>query len=410
MLNVLLVLVPLFLSSLAYGEQSGIVTEFKGEFRIRSEVRSNVTYNGRANPILMRLRPDLSVRPNSDLLFFFQPQMAKVWGDTIQAGTLTQQTSGAFTDPPVLVHQAYVNYLVAPKLEFIVGRQVLSYGDELLVGAGLGWQIVGRSFDAVRSRSTYDFGTTDLFYSRIVDADVLGPNNSTDRDFYGFYNSWKPGPMLQAFDLYALYLEDKKSIEWGKLNLWTLGTRVKSNLGQFDYRAELDYQIGSTAAGGQFANQADAELGVTVLKDSKTRIAVSGFTSSRRFDNLFSAAHRWLGTADVLDRRNLSGGLLRLAGEPITNWSFQADLLRFFRTSLDTPVYPMIGRGALGSVKKSSSAVVGTELDVHVQVNTSKMTRVTVGSSVLFQGDYLKQNFGDKKTPFYSYVQLETRY
>ena len=406
-----------FLSLSSYSEDRILPPiEVKGEFRVRTESRNSTLQEGRSASTFLRLRPDITFRVNPKTFVFFQPQFAKAFGEPTFTGNSTSgnimtPTSGSMVGSTLGVHQAYGNYQPYQWLQFIPGRQVLSYGDELLIGAGLGWQNVGRSFDALKVRTEYEWGSTDLFFTKLVDVDIFGPN-SKDRDFSGLYHSWRFGSVVKALDLYALYLDDQQNKEYGALSLWTLGSRLKLSYDRYDFRGEADHQIGTSPgilSGTRYAYQGDAEIGATLGPTSKTRVAIGGFASSRSFNELFAAHHRYLGTADIFGRRNISGAQLRFSSEIVSDWTLQCDVLRFFRTYRDTPAYKFLGRDPLGKGKTADSASLGTEVDLSVKVGLDRATQLFAGTSILFQGDYFRQNFGDR-TPFLYFLQLETRF
>jgi len=396
--------------------------KIKSQFRLRSEFREFTDTFGPRNLFLMRHRADLSFGPTQDVLVFVQPQFSKAFGDQInpvvpQAGKQTMQsTSGQLFDPSLTMHQAYVSYRMAPFFEFLGGRQILSYGDEILVGGGLGWHNVGRSFDSLRGIFRYDLGSTELLGSKVVDLDAIGFSNTTgtstnDSDLFAVYNRWNFGPFFKETDWYWLYFVDK-SKPGHSLAFSTAGLRLKSSLKHLDYRAEVDYQAGilQHVATSNNAYQVEVEAGYTVPDVITTRVAWGGTTSSEDFNQLYAAAHKFLGTADVFARRNITAALLKIYHEMGDKWKLQNEVLRLFRTSPRNNVYQIRGFGSevLGNAKSGSSDL-GFELDSSLHYSLSKMVALLGGVSILFPGESLISQFGDSK-PLLAFLQMEVKF
>lgn len=116
-----------------------------GSVRFRGEARNNLdfldTTTDSARFGLMRFRLDFAFRPRSDL--FIQPQASRVWGKNeilnsgITGASVTgtsTTTSGGVQDSRMDLHQGYLAYKASDRVEVTLGRQMLTYGDELLIG------------------------------------------------------------------------------------------------------------------------------------------------------------------------------------------------------------------------------------------------------------------------------------
>lgn len=385
---------------------------FGAQARLRPEVRNNTDYGGNRNYTLLRFRLSSTFRPSSKTTLFFQPQFSKAFGSPAYTGisptaNAFQQTSGVFFDTAMIVHQAYLDYRPFESLRMIGGRQILTYGDELLIGAALGWANVGRSFDAIKLIYKEGDAQTDLFWSRLVDTSTFTKAGNGSADFGGLYQSLNFGTYLKNFDPYVFYLSDTRATS--SISLWTAGLRMKSSVSSIDYRAETTYQAGTVGVDAQSAFQEDLELGYTLHPQSKLRLGLNGFYATPQFNQLFPAAHKWIGVADVLGRRNLYGGAIRASVTPHTDWTVSLDLFQLYRVSLDHPLYVLNGLNSLGSARATSSSSVGTELDFNVIYKVSSDVTLSAGINTLFSSDYLVSNFG-AINPVYSFVEIEARY
>jgi len=385
---------------------------FGAQARLRPEVRNNTDYGGNRNYTLLRFRLNTTYRPSSNTQLFFQPQFSKAFGNPSYTGisptaNAFQQTSGVFFDTALIVHQAYLDYRPFESLRMVGGRQIMTYGDELLVGAALGWANVGRSFDAIKFIYTQGNFQTDLFWSRLVDTSTFTKAGTGSADFAGIYESMKFGKFLQNFDPYLFYLADTRTT--ANLSLWTAGIRLKSSVDQWDYRDEITFQTGSSLPGPQNGFQDDLEFGYTLLPTSKLRVALNGFYATPQFNQLFPAAHKWLGVADVLGRRNIYGGGIRSSASPHSQWNVNLDLYHFYRVDLNSPLYMLNGLVPLGSANATTSSNVGTELDFNVLYKVSPVINLSTGVNTLFASDYLTSNFGPIN-PMYAFLEIEARY
>ena len=121
-----------------------------------------------------------------------------------------------------------------------IGRQILSYGDERLVG-GFDWSNVSRVFDAVKLvYSPIPALQLDMFLSRVVrvDKEKADPTPHSD-NFYGFYSSWKPffDHILDTF-LFIRHNRDASlpgERRRGELKEYTIGNRFKGKKWNWDY-------------------------------------------------------------------------------------------------------------------------------------------------------------------------------
>lgn len=412
-LHILLSITTFLLASSApAAEETSKTLDVKGSFRIRAETGDRTDYIGTRAFSTLRVRPMFTFHASDEAVVYFEPQFAKSFGEINYPGTgaatnAAQQTSGTTYDTALGVHQAYADYSPVTWGKLLAGRQVLSYGDELVIGA-LDWNNVGRSFDAFRARSKYDLGFTDVFTSKLVDTNTAAPSDG-DYDLHGVYNSWKFGEFAKETDFYVLYLVDGRGTGPAPLKLWTAGARVKTSLETTDYRAEVTGQSG-TASGSKLSGfQGDAEGGYTFDSAKKTRLGVGGFLATKNYNQLFPTSHKWLGYADILGRRNIVGAVARFSAKPAKEWTLSFDAHQFFRASKTDPVYKLNGTTALGTGGGSSKNDVGTEADLTAKFEAAQNVVLTGGASVLVPGGYLRDQFGSRLPLFY-YAQMEIRF
>ena len=297
--------------------------------------------------------------------FYVQGQDSREWSDRGGVPFLL----GSEGDNAFDVRQAYFDIGEAGKspVELRLGRQVLSYGDERLVG-GFDWNNFGRVFDAARLRvnGLPAASTIDIFGGSVVN---IQPDNAADSGdfvldqaewddlFFGVHASLGVCP-FQKTEVYAFYRDKADNgniyadpsfpLPASKLaaydvgqEVFTLGTRHASlpgKLNGWDYEVEAAVQFGSvdrqtaggvTAAGvpkGLYAGD-DAELdhfawaahlqgGYTFASvAAKPRLGAfydfatgddnPGDGENNTFLNLFPTNHKFYGYMDAFSWKNL---------------------------------------------------------------------------------------------------------
>lgn len=394
-----------------------------GSARVRVEADNFTDYGTLRNFTSVRVRPSFTYAIDDKISAVFTPQFAKIFGDRPlafnAAGTagVAQRTSGATIDQAVGFHEGYLLYRPTENLEFTAGRRILSYGEEVIVGAA-DWGVVGRSFDVFRSRVSYGNGWTDVFASKLADTNTQtsGPG---DADYYGFYNSQDFGPALSSADLYAFFLRDGTSLP--RQETLAVGVRLKSSfdtmkeadegfravLKKMDYRIEATAESGTAVAHGHEAYQVDAEVGYLFRESSKSRFGIQGAIAGQNFNQQFASPHRWFGYADAFGRRNIVDFAAHLSSNFGSDLSAQFSFHKFFRNSDQAPAYRTDGTTAVGSVARSSSKDLGMEGDLTLKYKLSKAATFIVGGSLLRSGDFLK---GQYREPRFYHFSLEAKF
>ncbi|NCN95792.1 MAG: hypothetical protein GW917_03645, partial [Bdellovibrionales bacterium] len=123
-----------------------------GEFRFRHE--NYDIYSGRSDKVdftTLRLRFGLDFDLGEDRHVYISPQAVKGFGELnpetqSNGSTSFRQTSGDQYDKELDFYEAYASVPVGP-MRFKVGRQVLSYGENVMIG-DRNWTPRGQAFDA----------------------------------------------------------------------------------------------------------------------------------------------------------------------------------------------------------------------------------------------------------------------
>ena len=347
--------------------------------------------------LLNRFRLGLKLRPHDAVTFFFQGQDSREW-DSNRPNIPGQ--AGAEGDNPFDLRQAYVEIGGGEgfPLALTVGRQLLQYGDQRLIGS-FEWNAIARSFDAAKVRWRGAQGQwVDGFVSSVVVPDSGGFDES-DRDsvFSGLYAHF-PGTGPQATEVYALYLSDDDRDD----DFVTLGTHWKSTpeaLGPWDYEAEFAYQDGTAGGRDLSAFAAYAEAGFTFDQPWKPRVGLeysygSGDGDSTdgdegAFQNLYPTNHIHYGFMDLFSWSNLHDVALHLGAKPLPKIAVGVDVHAFWLADTADSWRRANARTAVRSRDPAADAYAGTEVDLLATWSPNSHVTVTAGWSHFFAGDYL---------------------
>jgi hypothetical protein len=419
--------------------------------RVRWELRdNNFDFDDRFNSVtddnwfLQRFRLGLMIKPASWFRLYAQVQ------DSREINSDRPDIPGLFAaegDDSFDLRQAYVefsDYKNFP-LGVKIGRQILSYGDERLIGA-FDWNNIGRTFDAVKLRYEEKSWWLDAFASTVVvpqrgsynQSDFFN-GNELDRNqvFSGLYFSTTAlGP--QTIDLYALHLHEETNIHYfpaatGDSNFATFGFRIKSKPGAFaraeesfdgkavndgkslpprpaapkavglDYDAEAAFQTGELRGLDLTAFAAHVGLGYTFDTAWKPRIGAEyNFASGdsdpfdgevETFQNLFPTNHKFYGYMDLFAWQNLHNPAVTLTFNPVKPVQVRLDYHAFWLASTDDAWYRANGVTTvrpINDASRNASNYAGSEIDLTVTWNVNKYLNLQAGYSHFFAGDYLE--------------------
>ena len=393
--------------------------DLNGSFFLRTE-SSNKGILSEKGITLIRTRTRTIFNPMSNTQIFLAPQFSYKVG----------ASSGGIEKWGYDVHEAFLAYSPSKNIAFKLGRQILSYGDQLVIGS-LDWNVVGRTFDAVKMHMSYgnkknhwiDFFATQLDTGNLESV-ILGKvgsgkeaekvarlcsgkkNNFKDGLFrdsnylFGLYNHTDFGFHARNVDFYIFNkLDANIGIE---KSLWILGSRVKSKINNFDYRMEVTYQYGSEINDYQI----DTEFGYA-FKAANIRISIEGFLASDGYNQLYPTGHKFLGLMDLFARKNVyglsSGIAINGCEKLILNFKHHS----FFRTGKSKRVYRLNGKvyEQERDTEIIESSNIGSEFDLllNYQISNKLKAEAAIG---LFLPHRLMSSIGVKGLQKFGYIQL----
>ena len=391
--------------------------DLSGEFRVRYEGRRALGYRQGSDDGygLIRTRLDLGITPASWLKFGFQGQDASAPG--IRDGL---PNIGVFRDGFDL-RQAYAQIgSEKSPVTLTVGRQVLAYGDQRLIGA-LNWTNTSRAFDAVKLQFRGDGARVDVFSAQVVQNDpAVRINRSMEgNNLHGVYGAIEnviPGSTLEPYLLWQSTRSVVNELnQRGDLNRYTMGLRVwAKGLGPWDYNLALVRQRGDLAGAEIQAWGYYAELGYSIDAESSPRLYVHyNFGSGDEdgsdgrvggFVDIYPTAHFLYGYNDLVGWRNLKNIRLGAEFKPHPKFGLQFDFHSFWLATGNDALYTVAGALSVAPPPGGATDLkVGNELDAVFTVPVSKAVSLSGGIGYMFPGPFLKANTpGDGNT--FSYL------
>ena len=383
--------------------------------RLRFEVRdNNFDFNDGIDSLtddswwLQRARIGLKLAPREDLVFYVQGQSSfELDSDRPNLpGVL-----GAEGDDPFDLRQAYV-MAGSPDFNVTLGRQLLRYGDERLVGS-FDWNNFGRTFDAVKVHLTPAKGwSLEGFASSVVviDSDELNLSdlfngNSTGRNqvFSGLYLSTATlCPFGSTTDFYALELHEESAV--GGTDFVTLGTRLKADVtktGGWDFESEMAVQTGdlrgrdlSSFAGHWGAGRIWTQSAWKPRLFAEYNFATGDDNPADRdvgtFQNLFPTNHKFYGYMDLFSWQNLHNPAFSFSVQPSDATKVQLDYHGFWLADTNDAWYRANGVTQVRPITPGADSFVGTELDLTATWKVNSQLGVLAGYAHFFSGDYVK--------------------
>jgi hypothetical protein len=347
--------------------------------------------------LLNRSRLSMQLKPADWLTFYVQGQDAREFASDRAdiPGLLGAEGDNAFD-----LRQLYVEIgdaKVSP-LSLKVGRQVLLYGDQRLIGP-LEWSNISRTFDAVKLRYTGKDGLwVDAFISSVVVIDRFGMDDSDKDSLLSGLYAHIPTLGIQDTEVYALYFDDTNRND----HFLTLGTHWKSMPGKFgpwDYETEFVMQTGKAGGRDLRAFASYIEGGYTFKAPWKPRLGLeysygSGDGNAAdgkqgAFQNLFPTNHLHYGLMDAFSWSNIHDIALHLSAKPTTKLTTSLDFHLFW---LDDTADTWRRANATTAVRPANAAAsnyAGSELDLLMAYAINTNFNVTLGYSHFFAGTYL---------------------
>lgn len=381
--------------------------QFGGEYRARAEGQYNIEWGTKQDGyFLNRFRLSTTIKPTEWVTVVAELQDARV---LLNNRFIPDEPS--YQDSWDL-WQAYVqfgssNYGWA---DLKVGRQVLAFGDERVIGPS-NYTNTARTFDAALLELHHASSNVSLFASSVVvQRDGALDHHVQGNNLYGIYGSLKNFIPRATFEPYALWRVAPNdpiltaSAFPGKLSEVTVGVRLQGWFPDaFDYNIEMQRQTGSIGTRSISSWAGYWGLGKTLRGVATTpRLFIetnyatgtnnpNGDTWST-YDMIYPSGHDKLGFADQIGKRNIQQirlGIEETIGKGRKLSLRQAYMDFWLATAMDG-LYTNRGAPLLPAAASGRARHVGQELDLIGIYQFDKKIEAGFGYSRIFAGEYLK--------------------
>ncbi len=400
--------------------------KLSGELRIREEL-FNHRYAPGANMVgrdsmdfthmRTRLRLDWAVEEDLDAVIEFQD--VRVWGSELNT---VADTAG------VDLKRSKIRFknLFDKPLTLDVGRYVMAYGDQRLIGH-LEWFDQGRTYDGFRfSYEPEGDWFADFFGVRITD---FAATDANDQDLLGVYAGNSKLADNLGLEGYVLLLRDQRRgavpLNLTERRFVTVGTRVFGGQDAVDYTGEFAAQLGDVGP-TQLRAYAFALKGGFTLSDCdwKTRCGaelahasgdrLAGDNDSEQFQTLFPTNHMHYGYADLVGWSNIWDYMVGLSTCPNDDVKLALNFHHFMLDDTDGG-WINAGGGVIRRTTTKESRHLGDEVDLTATWKASDALSFLAGYSHFFTGQYVEDtapvNAGAAKRDMdFVYVQGRVRF
>jgi hypothetical protein len=370
------------------------------DFRTRAELD-----NGYKTLIPENKSPETTVfsRARLGVDYYFQNlelymslQDVRVWGEVAS----TNQRSGSLN-----VNEAWAKYQFNKNTAVKVGRQILSYDDERLLGA-LDWQMQGRSFDGAKGifrLSPQSKLETVVTYNN----DDIDTNDLADKEFYGVLDSGERTKSMQI--VHYEHLLPKGSFSFIGLNnivqnvsgthydMLTVGVNAKKYYENFGIFGSAYWQIGKNTL-AQSKNAYQFSANVDFILNPKANVVLgaewlSGTeynadkSKNNSFSPLYGTNHKFNGFMDYF----FVGNHFNNVG--LNDYYLKSNFKFTPKASLALQLHAFEANAKLGvdAQNKEISKYLGTEADAVFNYKFANAFTMQLGHSQMFAAESMKR-------------------
>ncbi len=394
--------------------------KLSGELRIREEIYNHfygpgINMLGRDSMnfahMRTRLRVDWAVEEDLDAVIEFQD--VRVMGSEL---TTVADTAGVDLKRTEFI----VHNLFDEPLTLEVGRYVMAYGDQRLIGH-LEWADQGRTYDGFRfSYKPDDDWYVDFFGVRVTD---FAATDANDQDFVGVYTGNDKLADNLGLEGYAFLLRDQRRLlvplNQTERRFVTVGTRVFGEQDQMDYSGEFAVQVGDVGvtdlrayafalAGGITLTDSDwkTRCGAELSHASGDRLGTDN--DSEQFQTLFPTNHMHYGYADLVGWSNIWDYMVGISTWPNDDVKLALNFHHFMLDDSDGGWINAAGATIRQTTTKESRHL-GDEVDLLATWKATDALSFLAGYSHFIAGGYIEDtgrpsSTGDRSQD-YIYVQ-----
>ncbi|MCW3161626.1 alginate export family protein [Chryseobacterium oryctis] len=332
-----------------------------------------------------------------NLQIYLSAQDARTWGETSSTSTKNQN----FT-----LNEAWAKYQFSEKISLKIGRQILSYDNERLIGA-VDWAMQGRNFDALKGVFTLSANSkleTVVTYNN-------DDNDSNDLPDKEIYNVAEAGEITKSLQIlhYQFIGKDKFQFSAIALNnvlqnpsgthydMLTVGINAKKYFENFGLFGSAYYQAGkNTSAQSKSAYQ--FSVNADFIVNSKFNIVLgtewlsgnnydTAIEKNKSFSPLYGSNHLYNGFMDYF-----YSGTSYFNSFGLNDYYLKSTFKFNPNSTIQANIHAFTTNGNLGHDKegKDLSSYLGSELDLVFAQKFGKFVTVNLGHSFMFSGNSME--------------------
>jgi len=341
-----------------------------------------------------------------NLELYISAQDTRTWGET---------SSNASKNQNFILNEAWAKYQVSEKFSLKLGRQILSYDNERLIGT-LDWMMQGRSFDALK-------GIYKLSLNSKLETVVTYNNDDNDlNDFPDkeIYTISEAGEITKSLQIIHYQYIGKKNFEFSAIamnnilqnpsgthyDMLTIGINTKKYLENIGFFGSAYYQTGkNTLAQSKNAYQFSGNIDFT-LHPKFNFVLGTEWLSGKNYDTessknksfspLYGTNHFYNGFMDYF-----YFGTSHFNSFGLNDYYLKSNLKFSQNSLLQANLHAFTSNGKMGysDFGQKISTYLGTELDFVFTHKVGKMITANVGHSFMFSGESMKflKNVSDLK-------------
>lgn len=391
------------------------------DLRTRGEVdngyKTLISYNKSAETTIFsraRLGIDYYYK---NLEVYISAQDVRTWGETSSTASKNQN----FT-----LNEAWAKYKFSGKFSLKLGRQILAYDNERLIGA-LDWAMQGRSFDALKG--IFNFNSNSRLETVVTynndDNDV---NDIPQKEIYNISESGEITKSLQIVH-YQFDVNDKFQFSVIALNnvlqnpsgkyydMFTIGVNAKKYFENLGFFGSAYYQTGKNTK-AQSKSAYEFSVNADLLINSKFNFVLgtewlsgtqyeADSNKNNSFSPLYGTNHLYNGFMDYF-----YAGTSYFNSFGLNDYYLKSTLKFTPNSILQANVHAFTSNGKLGynDAGEKFSSYLGTELDLVLTQKLGKIITANLGHSFMFSGDsmeYIKNVAEPKNLQTWTWIGLK---
>lgn len=379
--------------------------QFGGQFRDRVESEDGLRYATTDDVYnLTQLRLGIYIQPTSWFKIIAVTQDARVFFNHHVSNVPPYQNIWDLREAYAQFGSSDAGWISAS-----VGREILSFGDERVIGPS-DWLNMGRTFDTARLDLHSDGFKASIFAASVIIArDGVLDHHYEGNNIYGVYaglDKLIPHATLEPYLLWRVApgnIRLSENAGLGALSEVTGGVRLAGTAGALDYDLEMNKQTGSLGPKTIDAWAGHWNAGYAFLAaPAMPRLFLDyNYASGNRnpagstwgtHDEIYPSAHDKMDFADQFGWRNIKDLRAGVQEQLGRMWTLSEVVDNVWLASKYDAMYSSSGAISVAAHPNVTSTHAGTELELIAECKQNKHITYGFGWAHLFTGAFLNQS------------------